>query len=199
MIGPHVALCTEGGACFRFSFFLSLCRSPNAAHSLMHARSLKNKEMYAVDMEGEWNNEDQTHQISNCSVYSFWVGIFQPKAMYTLLDFVHTWLANWALLSMILHNLFFSCEGLNLEFSESLSTLFLLHFSTHSSPNTAIWALEKWLFGRWGTISRGKQIWLPEGLKEYSIGKEEHWSKSLEGSHHKENIVKEWVLISWEW
>lgn len=90
---------------------------------------------------------------------------------------------------------FFHVRGLIL----SLSTLFLLHLSIHSSPHTAIWTLEKWLFGRWGTISREKQIWSPEGLKEYSIGKEEHWSKSLEGSHHNKNIVKEWVLISWEW
>lgn len=82
-------------------------------------------------MEGEWNNEDQTHQISAYSVHCFWVGKFQAKVKYMLLDFfVYTWLMNWALFSRFCTTYFLLVRVFILGLVKAS-----LRYSSSTSPN----------------------------------------------------------------
>lgn len=86
------------------------------------------------------------------------------KVLYTLLDVLFVLGLFAGTFWYVLHNLFFSCKGINLGFSENVSTWLLFHLSTHNGLHNGVWILDKCLFGRWGVGLPGFH-WAAEMIK----------------------------------
>jgi hypothetical protein len=144
--------------------------------------------------EDEWNCEDN-------SLCRFLLGWNIPKYCihFWIFLFVLGWLTGTL---VVLHNLFFSCKGLNLRLSENVSKWFLFYLSTHNSLHTVIWTLDKWLFGRWGVgftgFHRGADI-ITRRTSRTQNPEEERLNWVSEGRTPQWEYCGEWVLISWEW